>query len=280
MPFIPPDPPPTLAAPTPDVPPATAPSGCSTTSPPRGLGGGLLLLLVGVVRRRRNVTPAASLLVILLVAGCQDDSPTTGGTDDEVGDTGSLDPLELNPNISHVTSGIIFPGYKYEEIAVGNVVRPITSSTCCQDYVLGGETEASARLLFGGGSVTGGLTFLADTPDELVPMADMGEGIDDLALVDLDNDGANDLVALLTNGELGVRLGNASSSTPFAALAQYPAQSGSVVGAGKMAVGDMDCNGDPDITVTAQSASARVPMSKIRSTSSVSTTRLAWAPAV
>jgi hypothetical protein len=254
MPFVPPPQSPGFTPP-PDESTSNAPStsrGCSTSNS----HGSLVLvglLALGLNRRRRRAA-ALTTCLLLFVSGCQDDSPLTEA-DDEIGDTGSVEPLEINPNVSHVTSGVIFPGDKYEEIAVGNVVRAITSSTCCQDYVIGGETEASVRLLLGGGSTTRGLTFLSSSADQLVTMADMGEGIDDLALVDLDDDNDNDLVALTTNGELAQRLGNATS-TPFGSLNQYSATSGMVVGAGKLAVGDMDCDGDPDITVTAPASDA------------------------
>jgi|GEM_PF-2117647 len=250
-PLIPPTESPAFAPPaTTAVPTPAPPTGCATTKAPRGLLVGLLLGL-GFLRRRRTAgVGVAVCLLASLAAGCQDDSPLTDESDDEVGDTGSLDPLEINPNLTHATAGTIFLGDKYDEIAVGNLSRVITSSICCQDYVLGGPTEASVRVLFGGGSTTNGLTFLDDEPDQLVSMADPGEGVDDLALVDLDDDGDNDLVALTTNGELARRLGDADT-TPFLSLAQYAASSGGVTATGKLAVGDMDCDGDPDVTMTA-----------------------------
>jgi hypothetical protein len=254
MPFIPPEAPLTLEKPVADVTSQPVP-GCSATGLHSDLQGlmATFLVLVSVLRRQRRFI-SAGVFAILFATGCQDDSPLTDETgtgDPGDGDGDTPDPLEVNPNISHVTSGIYFPGDKYEEIAVGNVARAISSSTCCQDYVIGGKGEASARLLFGGGSTTHGLTFLSETADQTFSMADMGEGIDDLALADLDDDGDNDLVALLTNGELGVRLGNASLMTSLAGLTQYSAQSGMVVGGGKLAIGDMDCDDDSDVAVTA-----------------------------
>ena len=92
-------------------------------------------------------------------------------------------------------------------------------------------------------------------------MADVGEAIDDIVLVDVNNDGKNDLVSLTTNSEIYVRLGNASAMTPFGSASQYSAVEGGAYGRGRIATGFLDCGVGAayvDIVVTAPDQDAVV----------------------
>jgi hypothetical protein len=99
----------------------------------------------------------------------------------------------------------------YSRIAVGNVARTVEDVGCCLDYVLAGPAAGD---VFGGGKDTG-LTFLDDRPDEVLALGPS----DDVALVDLNEDGYNDLIALGDDHQLDVRLGvpNPGPDGPFLA---------------------------------------------------------------
>lgn len=231
--------------------------GCSAA--PSSSLAPLALLGFGLLALRRRRTSAALILALVLLGACQDDAPLTDG-DDEVGaDEGdSLEPLDVHPSLARATSGIVFPGFQYDEIAVGNLARPAAASECCLDYVVGGGTHSAARVLFGGGSTTRGLTFLSDEPDQFVEMADAGRGIHDLALADVDGDGNNDLLVLTSNSELAVRKGTGSLPAPLGPLTQRSASFQGASGSGRMALGQLDCDGDLDVVVTAPAVDSLV----------------------
>lgn len=242
--------------PQPPSDPIDAPTSTPSQEAARGCNAGqsltwaplMLLGLLAVGRRRHAATLS---LMLALLAGCQDDAPLTDG-DDEISNTdGALEPLDVHPALARATSGIVLPGFQYDEIAVGNLARPAAASECCLDYVVGGSAHSAARVLFGGGSTTRGLTFLSDEPDQLVEMADAGQGIHDLELADVDGDGNNDLLVLTSNAELAVRKGTGSLPAPLGPLTQRSATSQGASGAGRMAVGQLDCDGDLDVVVTA-----------------------------
>lgn len=182
----------------------------------------------------------------MVAAGCSEEA--TGG--DETGDTGGeapTEPVEMHPSLHKTHSGLELEGTGYQRLAVGNITRPIGDPTCCQDIVLGGPLSPDAELFFGGGSTERGLTFLADRPTQAYAMAATGDGIQDLALADLNSDGRNDLLAVSTNGQLGVRLG-VSSDSPLDALNLFGIANGPL---GRIALGDLDCDGDLDVVATA-----------------------------
>ncbi len=157
-----------------------------------------------------------SLLVCLLACSTVADRGTV--SDDEAGEPDAplfgQEPAQLEPNgVTFTALGFEQP---YERIAVGNIARGVDEPDCCLDYVLGGPDANDVRVVFGGGA-SDGLTFLADRPDEVLPLGPM----DDVLLVDLDEDGRNDLVGLRPEAEheVVVRLGVADppAEGPFLA---------------------------------------------------------------
>jgi hypothetical protein len=144
----------------------------------------------------------------------------------------------------------------YTRIAVGNVARAVSDPGCCLDYVLAGPNVEDVRVVFGGGADTG-LAFLHERPDEVLGLGPS----DDVALVDLDEDGRSDLIALGEDHLLDVRLGlpnpgpdgpflaqNGVSTPAHAALAPFVTQG---EGAGDLATGDVDADGHVDVVVAA-----------------------------
>jgi hypothetical protein len=224
--------------------------GCSVA----GRSGPFGLLLLGLpllaLRRRRSTfarSDALVLCLLVLVTGC----PVEVVDADEFGtDTGAepTEPVEMHPSLHKTHSGLELEGTEYSRLAVGNIARPIGDPSCCQDVVLGGAMSAEAEVFFGGGSTERGLTFLDDRPTQAYTMAATGDGIMDLALVDLNADGRNDLLAVTTGGQLGVRLGVASA-TYLGSLNLFGIGGGKVLG--RLDAGDLDCDGDLDVVSTA-----------------------------
>jgi len=233
-----------------DVRPVPA-AGCSIGGPRGNLG--LVWLappILLALRRRRPARVHTSALIVgllVLVTGCPED--TVGS--DELGDTGGeppIGPVEMHPSLHNTHSGLELEGTGYQQLAVGNIARPIGDATCCQDVVLGGPLGSEAEVFFGGGSTERGLTFLDGRPTQAYAMAATGDGIQDLALADLNADGRNDLLAVTTAGQLGVRLGVADP-THLGALNLFGIADGKQLG--RLAVGDLDCDGDLDVVATA-----------------------------
>jgi hypothetical protein len=119
--------------------------------------------------------------------------------------------------------------------------------------VVGGPGSRSIHVYFGGGSVDHGLTFLAPRSVQQYDMAGPGGAVRDIALVDLDHDGYNDLLVVTTDGQLGVRRGvdGSVTETYLGELVLYDASAGMADELGPMALGDLDCDGDLDVTIAA-----------------------------
>lgn len=192
------------------VPPSSTAAGCNTSGNGPGWMGLLGLLGLLGLRRRRVLVGA---LGCLLGMGCGDDGGD-GGLDTDTGTgpdpTTGVDPSPVAQNLDFRRSlGGHDPdtSLDYTELAVGNVREAVGSSSCCQDYVLGSETSPNVRVSFS--SDLRGVVFLDEEPDVLIDVG--GSGVRDLALADVDEDGRNDLVVLLTSGDVSVVPGIPSS---------------------------------------------------------------------
>ncbi len=187
--------------------------------------------------------------------------------DDEAGEDGPIygeEAPQTEPNGITFTA-LDFP-QPYKRLAVGNVARGVNEPGCCFDYVLAGPSADDVRVVFGGGR-NDGLTFLDDRPDEVLPLGPM----DDVLLLDLDEDGRNDLLGLqpTADAEVVVRLGvplpgpdgpflmteGVGSSTSVVMQGQEMA-----VGSRDFAAGDLDCDGHVDLVLAAPGATAVVTL--------------------
>jgi uncharacterized protein (TIGR03382 family) len=231
--------------------------GCTTAAEP---SGGLAALLVSVaawLRRRRRHVAGATMCLALCTLGCTDDQTNGGGsfsgTGADTGDTGGVEPPsaeDFKLDLHGVHSGIVIPNARYDQLAVGNVSRPIADSSCCQDVVLAGPDSSDVELRYGGGSPDHGLTFLAPRTPQRWKMAPTGEGIVDLALADLDVDGYNDLVVISSGGKLGVRRGRDDGGYDhhFDALQTYAVTTAANLPRA-LAIGRLDCDADLDVAI-------------------------------
>ena len=220
-------------------------------------------LLLCLSRRRRRATSGAVVLVTVcgMLTGCPGDpggtgtgSATDGGTDSGTGLPPPPPPLDPhNPDYQGILGGIDpDPTIDYTSLAVGNVREAVSSTNCCQDYVIASPSSSVVRIVFS--EDLPGLTFLADVPDELVDVG--GPGIDDVLLTDLDGDDRNDLVALRSDGFVAVVLGS-DAGPPFfdeGTLGEFSAGSGR----GSMVAEDLDCDGDVDLGITSPSTNGIV----------------------
>ncbi len=176
--------------------------------------------------------------------------------DDEAGFPPAYGEEAIQSQPNAITFSALDFDQPYSRLAVGNVARGVSEPGCCFDYLLGGPAADDVRVVFGGGS-NDGLTFLADRPDELLALG----GMDDVLLVDLDEDGRNDLLGLRPQSghEVVVRLGVSMPGPdgPFL-LAQgvgtstmVSLQGSMAIGYGDFAAGDLDCDGHVDLAITA-----------------------------
>jgi len=257
-----------------DVPPSRG-SACACRARPVDsgswlpLGGLAALVMLGPWRRSRRArwrSAAAHGLalaaIVALLGGCSDNqvgtSASAGTADDGGGGGPPPGPPPIDPN-NPAYQGILGgidpdPAIDYHDLAVGNVSRAASSSECCQDYVIASPSTSVVRVLFS--EDLPGLTFLADTPDELVDVG--GPGVEDVLLADLDGDDRNDLVALRSDGVVAVVRGVAGPpGGPFFDAASLDTFSAGA-GAGAMTAVDLDCDGDLDLAVTAPAEDAFV----------------------
>lgn len=252
-------------------------SGCRCSAASGGMGGRSWVMFAAFFvlgaclrsrRTRRGRTTACGLALVAMMAllcGCPgNQGGTTGAGADTAEDGGVLPPGPPpgpppidpnNPGYQGILGGIDpDPSVDYHDLAVGNVSRAVSSSACCQDYVIASPSTSVVRVLFS--ADLPGVTFLADTPDELVDVG--GPGVDDVLLADLDGDDRNDLVALRSDGNVAVVRGVAGPPAgPFfdaETVATFPAGAG----AGAMTATDLDCDGDLDLAITAPSTDAFV----------------------
>lgn len=217
----------------------------------------LQLLMVLLVRRRRGPVKApaslrlASAALAPLLSGCpgEDDGGGPGGTLDETaGDDGCVEPqppviLPSNPDFRGITSGLaVAPSAPWRSIARGHVDDAASSTSCCEDYVLGSDASPTLSVVFG--AAANGFAVFGDQPNVEL---DAGGNVRDVALADLDGDDRSDLVALL-DGQITVRLG--VDAPPFFedGLATFStAFNNNAVGRDQIVATDIDCDGAPDM---------------------------------
>ncbi len=250
-------------APDPEPEPADERGGCNgcTTapSPVRWSGLGLAgLLLAGRRRRWPRIRGGALMAIVgVLLGGCPDPGGGGGsGTETDATTGAPADPIDFgNSDFKHIVSGVSFDDDKeYTQLAVGPVSRALGDASCCQDYVIGGDSP-TVRVVFS--DDLPGLSFLEDAPDELVNVG--GTQIEDLHLADLNGDGRNDLLALRSDSMLAIRLGLDTLVPPFFdpdTLILVDATLSDVVGRGSVVTADVDCDDQLDAVVTAPDANS------------------------
>ncbi|HEY0137865.1 MAG TPA: VCBS repeat-containing protein, partial [Nannocystis sp.] len=196
---------------------------------------------------------SATFAVVFGLAACPGgDGDETAGTDTGASDdtnittpTGDFDP---NPAYRGVLSGTVL-GPSLHALDAGNIARARSDAECCQDYAAGSHDDSMLRIVFGAANV--GLTLFSDRADEV---HNVGAGIDDLKIGDLNGDDRNDIIALRNDGNVAVLLGIDSPppAGPFLdELTQFSATAGNAVGARSLALGDLDCDGLTDVVVVA-----------------------------
>ena len=84
-------------------------------------------------------------------------------------------------------------------------------------------------------------------------MTDPADGVRDLALADLDDDGYHDLVVVSTGGQLGVRRGqpDGGDEVYFGPLELFDAAADVAGELGRMTIGRLDCDDDLDVVIAA-----------------------------
>lgn len=188
------------------------------------------------------------IILTPLLFGCPTGEGGSGGTlDGTSGDCVEplpVDFLPSNPNFKNVTTGLAAPpSTHWQSIALGHVDDVASSTSCCEDYVLGSDASTMVSVVLN--APANGLVAFDDEP-----VVELGaEGmVSDLALADLDGDDRNDLVALLQDGRLTVRRGTNVSPFFDGSLDRFATEIGGVVGRDQIVVADnIDCDGDVDI---------------------------------
>lgn len=192
----------------------------------------------------------AGAALALLLFGCPGgDHGGSGGTvDGTAGEGGCVEPqppdiLPSNPNFRGITSGTVAPpSAPWRSIARGHVDDPASTASCCEDYVLGSDASPTLSVVLG--AAANGFAVFGDQPDVEL---DAGGNVRDVALADLDGDDRSDLVALLLDGQITVRLG--AEAPPFfeGGFTAFSTVVGSDVGRDQLVAADIDCDGAPDL---------------------------------
>ena len=176
-----------------------------------------------------------------------DATTTSGGVDDSGATipTGGEDPGQ-NPFYRGLLSGTTVDSV-YARVRVGHLDLP-DADGCCTDYVLAGPAQNHVKVLFG--APARGLLFLSDAPDQTFEMGPANVGIEDVVVIDIDEDGNEDIVVLRSDGVVGIRHGlgvTAPSPVLSDTLFETNMTVSGVPASRSLAVADLDCDGKKDL---------------------------------
>lgn len=206
--------------------------------------------------------PALLALIPLVLTACPPGggggdasagNTTTTGVSGDPGDSGDTIPTEggdpgFNPNYRRILSGTTLDA-AYTRVRVGHLDLP-DADGCCADYVLAGSAHKHVKILFGAPSR--GLLFLSDVPDQTFDMGPAGVGIEDIVVADYDEDGHDDVLALRSDGVVGIRRGlDAAAPDPVLSDTLIEASmtfTGSK-GSRSLVLADLNCAGKKDLVV-------------------------------
>lgn len=158
-----------------------------------------------------------------------------------------------NPDFVGTVSGESMPGAGATRVVSANITRAANSTTCCQDFVVAGATNA-VTVKFS--KPYKGLTFLADRSDETVVIGSASRTVRDLAVADLNADNRNDIVVLRDDRVVVVALAVAAppmNGPYFAGTSDVTMANGGYVAGTSLDLADMDGDGDLDLFVTSTS---------------------------
>lgn len=171
---------------------------------------------------------------------------TTGEPVETFPTEGSASDSGFNPDFRRVLGGTTVES-AYTRVRVGQLDR-VDATGCCADYVLAGPAQNHVKILFGAPSR--GLLFLADTPDQTFTMGPATVGIDDIVVGDFDADGREDVLALRSDGIVGIRRGVGVAAPALVLseqLIEVPLTTKHTRGRRSLALADLDCLGKPDL---------------------------------
>jgi len=199
-------------------------------------------------------------LIPLALAACPSegggDEASTGNTTTTAGDsndtipTGGGEDPGFSPDYRQILSGTTV-AVEYAKVRVGHLDDSDVDG-CCADFVLAGPDQNHVRIMFGTSSR--GLVFLSDVADQIYPMGPAAVGIEDVVVTDINNDFLDDVLALRSDGVVGIRYGlGATAPDPVLSdrLIEASLTSSMKKGARSLAVTDIDCLGKKDLVAVA-----------------------------
>lgn len=207
--------------------------------------------------------PALTALIPLALAACP---PGEEGGDASAGNTTTTDG---DSNLTVPTEGGEDPGFNfnngpilsgttvdaaYTKVRVGQLDLTNVDG-CCTDFVLAGPDQNHVKILFG--TPSRGLVFLSDVPDQTFNMGPAGVGIEDIVVTDINGDGHDDVLALRSDGVVGIRHGlGATAPDPVLSntLLETSLTFGMDKGARSLAVTNIDCEGKDDLIAVSPDA--------------------------
>lgn len=174
--------------------------------------------------------------------GCPDPGPGS----EQPTEGGPLDPGE-NAGYRGVLGGTNLP-VAYTIVRAGQVDLP-DADGCCSDYVVAGPAQNHVRVLIGA-NPPHGVVFLSEFPDQIFEMGPDGVGIEDVVVDDYDDDGHDDVLALRSDGVVGIRRGlGASAPAPVLSdtLLEVSMNMGNFTAGRALALAELNCEGKRDL---------------------------------